>query len=142
MGVAIGVDSHKGTLAVAVLDEIGRAVALGEFSNDARHDLLIGRIVQHGSNRVIGIEGSGNYGAGLARRLLEIDEVVREVPAFLSHRVRKKSPSRGKSDVDDAVAIARVVTRGDGLSSPRRTEILLDLKLLSDHRDQLVRTRT
>jgi hypothetical protein len=26
MGVAIGVDSHKGTLAVGVLDNIGRAV--------------------------------------------------------------------------------------------------------------------
>ncbi|MCA1674192.1 MAG: IS110 family transposase [Actinobacteria bacterium] len=143
MGVAIGIDSHKGTLAVAVLDDIGRAVALGEFSNHARgHDLLMGWIAQHASDRVIGIEGSGNYGAALARRLLEIGEDVREVPAFLSHRERKKNPSRGKSDVNDAVAIARVVARGDGLSSPRRTEILQDLKLLSDHRDQLVRART
>ena len=143
MGVAIGVDSHKGTLAVAVLDNIGRAVGLGEFTNDARsHELLISWIAQYGSDRVIGIEGSGNYGAGLARRLLERDEDVREVPAFLSHRERRKNPSRGKSDVNDAVAIARVVARGDDLSSPRRTETFQDLKLLSDHRDQLVRTRT
>ena len=143
MGVAIGVDSHKGTLAVAVLDNIGRAVGLGEFTNDARsHELLISWIAQYGSDRVIGIEGSGNYGAGLARRLLERDEDVREVPAFLSHRERRKNPSRGKSDVNDAVAIARVVARGDDLSSPRRTESFQDLKLLSDHRDQLVRTRT
>ena len=99
--------------------------------------------MQHGTDRVIGIAGSGNYGADLARRLLEIGEDVREVPAFLSHRERKKNPSRGKSDVNDAVAIARVVVaRGYGLSSPRRTETLQDLKLLSDHRDQLVRART
>jgi len=59
---------------------------------------------------------------------------VREVPAFLSHRERKKNPSRGKSDVQDAIAIARVVARGDGLSSPQRTDAFQDLKLLSDHR--------
>ena len=123
MGVAIGVDSHKGTLAVAVLDNIGRAVGLGEFTNDARsHELLISWIAQYGSDRVIGIEGSGNYGAGLARRLLERDEDVREVPAFLSHRERRKTPSRGKFNVNDAVAIARVVARGDDrprLGGPR-----------------------
>ncbi|MBA3290648.1 MAG: hypothetical protein H0U17_04045 [Actinobacteria bacterium] len=59
---------------------------------------------------------------------------MREVPAFLSHRERKKNPSRGKSDVQDAIAIARVVARGDGLSSPQRTDAFQDLKLLSDHR--------
>jgi len=78
-------------------------------------------------------------GAALARRLLKAGEDVREVPAFLSHRERKRSPSRGKSDVHDAVAIARVVARGEGLSSPHRTAAFEDLKLLSDH---LVRART
>jgi hypothetical protein len=68
--------------------------------------------------------------------------VVQEVPAFLSHRERKKRPARGKSDVDDAIAIARVVARGEGLSSPQRSDELQDLKLLSNHGDQLVRART
>jgi len=63
-------------------------------------------------------------------------------PAFLSHRERKRNPSLGKSDVHDAVAIARVVARGDGLASPQRSEVFQDLKLLTDHRDQLVRART
>lgn len=143
MGVAIGVDSHKSSLAVGVLDEIGRTVGVLEFANDARgHDSLIEWIDRYGPERVIGIEGTGNYGAGLARRLLQAGEDVREVPAFLSHRERKKNPSRGKSDVNDAIAIARVVARGEGLSSPQRTELFQDLKLLSDHRDQLVRART
>jgi transposase len=60
----------------------------------------------------------------------------------MSHRERKKNPSRSKSDVNDAIAIARVVARGEGLSSPHRNAIYQDLKLLSDHRDQLVRART
>lgn len=91
---------------------------------------------------MVGIEGSGNFGAGLARTLIEANEDVREVPAFLSHRERKKHPARGKSDRQDAVAIARVVARGEGLSSPKRAAVLEDLRLLTDYRDQLVRART
>jgi transposase len=135
MSVAIGVDSHKSSLAVGMLDEIGRAVGVREFANDKRgHDLLINWVKGCGSERVIGIEGSGNYGAGLTRALLQAGEDVREVPAFLSHRERKKHPSRGKSDVNDATAIAHVVARGIGLSSPQRRAVFSDLKLLTDHR--------
>jgi transposase len=143
MGAVVGVDSHKSSLAIAVLDDLGRPIGVREFVNDSRgHDAVVKWVAQHGTRLVVGIEGSGNYGAALARRLLEAGEDVREVPAFLSHRERKRSPSRGKSDAQDAVAIARVVARGEGLSSPQRTAIFQDLKLLSDHRDQLVRART
>jgi transposase len=143
MSVAIGVDSHKSSLAVAVLDDLGRPVGAREFGNDPEeHEKLRRWITDQGSDRVIGVEGSGNYGAGLTRHLLKNGEDVREVPAFLSHRERKRSPSRGKSDTEDAIAIARVVARGEGLSSPQRTDAFQDLKLLSDHRDQLVRSRT
>lgn len=110
MGVAIGVDSHKSTLAAAALDELGRVLATEEFTNDDRaHDV---------TPRVGDRPGGG---AG---------------------RDRGKNPTRGKSDLRDAVAIARVVARGEPLSSPRRADILRDLKLLSDHRDQLVRAKT
>jgi transposase len=143
MGVAIGVDSHKSSLAVGIVDEMSRTVGVREFTNDgAGHDSLIDWVDDPGPERVIGIEGSGSYGAALARRLLQAGDDVREVPAFMSHRERKKNPSRGKSDVNDAIAIAQVVARGEGLSSPQREVIYEDLKLLSDHRDQLVRART
>ncbi|MBA2273254.1 MAG: IS110 family transposase [Actinobacteria bacterium] len=143
MGVVVGVDSHKSSLAVAVLDDVGREIGNREFPNDAKgHASLTEWVTRHGSERVIGIEGSGNYGAGLARHLLERGEHVCEVPAFLSHRERKKRPSAGKSDAQDAVAIARVVACGEGLSSPQRSGAFADLKLLSDHRDQLIRSRT
>jgi transposase len=69
-------------------------------------------------------------------------ESVIEVPPFLTHRERKRCPSKGKTDHVDAVAIARVVARGEGLFSHRRSEVLDDLKVLSDHRGQLVRART
>lgn len=143
MGVAIGVDSHKSSLAAAALDEVGRVVGVREFSNDARgHGALLAWSKAQGHERIIGIEGAGSYGAGLVRHLIDVDEKVFEVPAFLTHRERKRNPSKGKSDPSDAVAIARVTARGEGLSSPRRVEIFVDLKLLSDHRDQVIRART
>jgi hypothetical protein len=42
MGVTIGVDSHKSSLAAAALDELGRVLGVTEFPNDARgHDALL-----------------------------------------------------------------------------------------------------
>jgi transposase len=143
MGVAIGIDSHKRSLGAGATDELGREVAAREFPNDPQgHEALLAWTRAQGADRVIGIAGSGSYGAGVARVLLQAGEDVREVPAFVAHRERKKSPSKGKSDLADAIAIARVTARGDGLFSPHRSEVLQDLKLLSDHRDQLVRART
>jgi transposase len=129
MGVAIGVDSHKSSLAAAALDELGRVEGVKEFPNDAHgHDALLGWARAQAEVRIIGIEGAGGFGAGLTRQLLGASEVVYEVPAFLSHRERKRNPSRGKSDPSDAVAIARVTARGEGLSSPRRSDVFVDLK--------------
>ncbi len=71
-------------------------------------------------DRVVGIEGSGSYGAELARRLLEVRENVKEVPAFLAHRERTRNPSQGESDALDAVAIARVVARGEACRAPQK----------------------
>jgi len=143
MGVAIGVDSHKSSFAAAAVDEVGRELKRREFGNNAkghRQALKWARAI--GSDSIFGIEGSGRYGAGLARVLLASGEDVREVPPFLSHRERKRTPSKGKSDLSDAVAIARIVARGEGLVPLVGARLHEDLRLLSDHRDQLVHTRT
>jgi transposase len=140
MDVAVGIDSHKSSLAVAGLDALGRVVASKEFPNDERGHAAWVR--SKGASRVIGIECSGSYGAGIARHLMAAGEDVKEVPAFLSHRERRTRPSKGKSDVADAVAIARVVARGEGLASPVRSEVFQDLKMLVDQRDHLVHART
>jgi len=140
--IFIGVDSHRSTLAAAAIDPIGRVLDAAEFDNDARghRTLLAWRRRFEGEVR-IGIESSGNYGNALARMLFSADEDVFEVPANLSHREAKRQ-ARGKSDPIDAVAIARVVAREEGLPRPRIDHAFEDLKLLSDHFDQLKRQRT
>src|SRR6266496_5990224 len=143
MEVAIGVDSHKGSLAAAVVDELGKLIEATEFPNHPKgHDAFLAWVRAQPEDRRIGVEGSLNYGAALTRRLLSCGEDVREVPASLTHAERRKRRSQGKSDLIDAVAIARVVAREEDLPSARRTARLADLKLLVDYRDQLVRART
>jgi transposase len=140
--VAIGIDSHKGSLAAAAVDELGRVVGVTEVSNDylGHRELLRWRATLRGEVRV-GIECSGSYGNSAARVLVGAGEDVYEVPSNLSHREARRL-NRGKSDSIDAVAIARVVARGDALPRARVDQRFEDLKLLSDHHDHLKRLRT
>lgn len=143
MDVAIGIDSHKATMFVAVVDPLGRTGAAQQFPNDdSGHSAALRWIQAQQGERVIGIEGSGFYGSALARTLLAAGEDVKEIPAFLTSRERRRTPSRGKSDPVDAVAIARVTARGEGLSDVKDVSVYDDLKLLSDRRDQLIRLST
>ena len=142
MEVAIGIDTHKGSLAAASVDVLGRVLGVREFANaPAGHRLLMRWVREQGQPRTIGVEGSLHYGAAVARMLLEGAEDVREVCPSLTH-VERRRRSKGKSDSVDAVAIARVVAADETLPSARRTALLSDLKLLVDYRDQLVRART
>lgn len=143
MGVVVGVDSHKESVAAAAVDELGRTLEVRRFANDSTgHDEVLAWVQSNPDVTRIGIEGSGVYGAALARALMAAGEDVREVPPTLTFRERRRNGSHGKSDPVDAVAIARVVVREGTLSSPRRSAIWDDLKLLVDYRDQLVRLRT
>jgi transposase len=130
--VAIGVDSHKGSLAAAVVDPLGRVLGAREFPNDPNaHEALLRWVRGHGSSRRIGIECSFSYGSAAARYLLSQGEDVREVPTSLAVRQRRRRP-QGKSDLIDAVAIARVVAAEKDLPSASRVALLSDLRLLVD----------
>lgn len=139
----IGVDTHKGSFDVAVVDEAGREIAVKRFAHDEEGlGDAVRWIRSHDGDRLIGLECSGSFGAPLARRLISLGEQVREVPPMLTHRQRRRSPSKGKSDPVDALAIARVVACGEGLSEPRIADVYEELKLLSDERKSLVRIKT
>jgi transposase len=140
--VAIGIDTHKGSLAAAAVDALGRVLGAREFTNDPTgHRSLLRWVKEQAQPRTIGIEGSLSYGSAPARMLLGHAEDVREVAPSLTHQERRRR-AKGKSDPVDAVAIARVVAADETLPSARRTTLLTDLKLLVDYRDQLVHART
>jgi transposase len=142
--VLAGIDTHKDTLAVAVIDDAGRPVVVTELANTLTGFAALEQLLtEHAVSRV-GIEGSGNYGRGAAVHLVLTGpaEVV-EVPPSLTSRERSGRPGAGKTDPVDAVAIARITAREPGLP-PVRLAVgqAADLRALADYRAQLVAERT
>jgi len=110
--VLAGIDTHKDTLALGIIDEAGRPVVVRNIPNtEIGFDTLEGLLADHEVTRV-GIEGSGNYGRGIALRLVVAGMVeVVEVPPSLTSRERSGRPGQGKTDPVDAVAIASITAR-------------------------------
>ena len=141
--VTIGIDTHKATLASCAVDQLGRELAARTFANDPPgHRRLLAWASRLGPERRFGIEGSGSFGAALARGLLAAGELVIEVPATLTDRERRHLRQRGKSDPADALAIARVVLREPTLHRLMPVAIADDLKQLVGARDELGAERT
>jgi|SRR5215472_15642690 len=69
----------------------------------------------HGELAMVGVEGTGSYGAGLARYLagrgVEVAEVIRP-----NRQARRQ---RGKSDAADAVAAAVAALSGEAAGVPK-----------------------
>jgi transposase len=141
--VFVGIDTHKRSLAVCIVDELGRQLAVEEFANEPRgHRRLLAWVSRQApGERRFGIESSGWLGHGLALFLLEQGEDVRDVRGHMTERERVRIKGHGKSDPRDAYAIARVTAR-EQLAPARADSPARDLKLLSDYRDQLLSERT
>ena len=142
-----GIDTHKDTLAVALVDQVGLAVAVVQESNTRAGFVRIGELLaKHQVDRV-GIEGSGHYGRCVAAYLaLDWDQTavaVLEVPTLMTSRERGARPGKGKTDPVDAVAIARITMRESDLP-PVRLAVgdAADLRSLLDYRDDLVAERS
>ena len=137
--MVVGVDSHKDTLVCAVVDETGRATGSGSFPNtEPGHSDMLSWTQGMGSVARVGIEGSGSYGRGLAQLLVTSGGyVVVDVPPQMTERQRRRQRTRTKTDPTDAVAIARVAAREDGLPQVQRIGVSDDLRALSAYRREL-----
>lgn len=116
--VTIGVDTHLDSHVAAALDE--RGVLLDTISlatTAAGHQTLLEWAAAFGTIDRIGVEGTGSYGAGLARWLAARGLVVLEV----DRPDRRQRRSRGKSDPLDAEAAARAVQSGRATGLPKRS---------------------
>jgi transposase len=141
--VFAGIDTHKGTLAVAVVDESGRQVDSLEVDNARRGFARIAALLARSGVVRVGIEGSGNYGRAVAVHLSGTAVDVREVPTSMTSRERGARPGQGKTDAVDALAIARLTAREPHLPPVRLTiGLAADLRALLDYREDLVREHT
>jgi transposase len=144
--IVIGTDTHKRShTAGAVAEATGRVIDDVTVKTQRRSfdDLLRwGRGL--GEERVWAIEDCRHVSGVLERFLLVRGERVVRVPPRLMAGARKSARERGKSDVIDAVAIARAAIR-EGLDTLPVAQLAgreLDVRLLVDHRERLVAQRT
>jgi transposase len=137
--IVIGVDVHKQSLTVVAVDEAGRALA--ESTASAACELLSWASSLPGE-RSWAVEDCRQLTRALERALLAAGESLVRVPPKLMAPQRRAGRARGKSDPIDALAVARAALREPGLARPRPGEqVFRDLKLLVDHRDDLVDER-
>jgi len=99
-----GVDTHADTHVAAALDPVGGLLGVQEFpATAAGYASLLSWLAGFGTVALVGVEGTGSYGAGLARYLAAAG--VRVVEAVRSDRQDRRR--NGKSDPLDAVSAAQ-----------------------------------
>jgi transposase len=111
-----GVDTHSDVHVAAAVDHLGGVLGTAEFrTTPAGYRKLLTWLASFGPVHKVGVEGTGSYGAALARHLSENGVSVIEV-ARPNRQVRRRY---GKSDVVDAIAAARAVLSGEATATPK-----------------------
>src|ERR1700720_3819093 len=111
-----GVDTHAGTHVAAALDSVGGLLGVREFPAPAGgYEGLLGWLGGFGTVCLVGIEGTGSYGAGLARHVTAAG--IRVVEVDRSDRQDRRR--QGKSDPLDAVSAARAAQSGRACGAPK-----------------------
>lgn len=111
-----GVDTHLDTHVAAALDNIGGLLGVESFpTTPAGYEQLGEWLWSFGTLGSVGIEGTGSYGAGLARHLHAAGVKVVEV----NRADRASRRQQGKSDPLDAVSAARAALSGRATGSSK-----------------------
>ena len=143
MGVIIGMDPHKRSATIEVVNERGVVLSKARFGTDK---LGYGDMLAEGRrfpDRVWAVEGCNGIGKHVAHRLVHDGETVLDVPAKLSAQVRVFATGNGrKSDPVDAHSVAMAALHNPGLLRVEVDDDLLVMGMLTDRRDELGRNRT
>jgi transposase len=141
--IVAGVDCHKSSHTIVFLNAVGEVVdSLTIATTHEGYEAAIKLAERLGCSEW-GVEGSGLYGFAFAVSVEASGSTVLEVPGLYTKRHRRQSSRHGKSDTNDAKAIAEVVLREHGrLSRFYLASLQRALRMRYDQRDRLVRERT
>jgi len=140
--VTLGTDSHKQSHTVVAVDENGRQLADLRVSATPTGHLEALAWARQWRERRWAMENCRQLSRGLERDLLRAGEQVLQVSPKLMGRSRRSGRQPGKSDPIDALAVARVALREPKLPMAHLEGRSRELKLLVDHREDLVGERT
>lgn len=116
VSIAVGIDTHADVHVAAVIDQVGRQLGHHSFATTpAGYRQLEAWVWSFGTVAVVGIEGTGVYGAGICAHLTAAGVLVVEV----DRPDRKARRFQGKSDPIDAYAAARAALSGRAKGIPK-----------------------
>src|SRR3954465_551037 len=143
--IVLGADTHKSSHTIAAVDtSTGRVLADKTVAVGARgFAALVLWARGLDSERVWALEDCRHVSGALERFLISRGERVVRVSTRLMAASRRSSRQRGKSDQIDAVSVARAALAAgiETLPTAALAGPELDIRLLVDHRERLVRTR-
>jgi len=140
LAVTVGVDTHADTHVAAAVDAVGVILGTASFPATAGgYAALLGWAQRFGPVQRFGVEGTGSYGAGLARHLRAVGQQVVEV----DRPDRKTRRLQGKSDPIDAEAAARAALSGKACGRPKTRDGDVEMiRILRVARGSAVKSRT
>jgi transposase len=135
-----GVDTHADTHTVAALDNLGRLLGHETFpATIPGHDQALTWLRSHGPLALVGMEGTGSYGAGLFQHLRSAGVEVVEV----DQPDRRAQRKLGKSDPTDAISAARAVQAGTATGTPKtRDGVVEAIRALRVARNGAIKAHT
>jgi transposase len=142
--VILGIDAHKRTHTVVAIDEVGRQLGTKttKATTTEAHLEMVRWADGFGPERRWAVEDCRHLSRRLEADLLAAGEVIVRVPPKMMAHARDSARTYGKSDPIDALAVARAALREPDLPVARLDGPSRELRLLVDHREDLVRDRT
>jgi transposase len=144
--ITLGIDAHKRTHTVVAVDELGRQLAIRTTTTTTTADhlglLLWAETLDGSGEREWAVEDCRHLSRRLEADLLAAGERIKRVPPKLMAHARDAARTYGKSDPIDALAVARAALRHPDLPVAHLDGPARELRLLVDHREDLVNERT
>jgi transposase len=140
--VTIGVDAHKRSHTAVAVDANGRPLAERTVAATPVGHLALVRWARRYPERGWALEDCRHLSRRLEADLLRAGEQVVRVPPKLMAGARRGGRQPGKSDPIDATAVARAALREPGLPVAQLDGPEREVRLLTDHREDLVAERT
>jgi transposase len=141
--VIIGMDPHKRSATIEIIDDRETVLAGGRFGTDREGYKAMLALGRRYPERIWAVEGCNGIGRHIAQRLVPDGETVVDVPAKLSARARVFATGQGrKTDPVDAHSVAVAALRAKGLRQVAVDDVTVALRLLVDRRDGLGHART
>ena len=138
--VVLGVDTHLDKHVGVIVDSLGKFLGhLSIETNSVGYQQLLKWAQSFGDLQRAGIEGTGTYGAGLAKFLSKQGVQVLEI----NRPDRSMRRFRGKSDPTDAESAARTVLSGSVCAIPKlQSGVAEEMRIVSVARRSAVKART